>query len=498
MPQAMLAHFVEKLCGSPILDPLQREEALRLSHSFPNPREFAQELLRRDWLTPYQANQIAQGKEDDLVLGQYVILERLGEGGMGQVFKARQRNLDRIVAFKLIHPSCLENERVIQRFMREIRAAGQLSHPNIVRAYDADFIRGHWFIAMEYIDGGDLSREVRSRGPLPVIAACDYIRQAALGLQHAHERGMVHRDIKPANLLLTQHADKPRLSNPRMARPNLDRESRASKPKETERPWGTVKILDLGLARLGDSASGSIANLTQINTVMGTPDYISPEQTFNSKGCDIRSDLYSLGCTFYFMLTGQPPFSDGTLTEKLMHHQNDDPTSPSWVRATRLAANGDTDLATADAQVPAEVEAVLRKLMAKKPEQRFQTPGQVAIVLEGVIEALRSGTTKRANDGATIAIPAAMGILVAAKSKQEPIEVEMRSASVVLPPPQPTAVQPLVKPLTMKRRSQWRSRLLMGGLAALAVAGAVLTFAASRSWSHAETTKSVSSRPKSK
>ncbi|MBX9679827.1 MAG: serine/threonine protein kinase [Gemmataceae bacterium] len=469
MPQATLNDFAEKLCRSPILDALQREEAFRLSFSIANPRDFAQEMLRRDWITPYQANQLAAGKGDDLVLGQYVLLERLGEGGMGQVFKARQRNLNRIVALKLIRPSCMENERVVQRFMREIRAAGQLAHPHIVRAYDADFIKGHWFIAMEHIEGSDLAREVKQRGPLPVLAACDYVRQAALGLQHAHDRGLVHRDIKPANLLLTRHAEKPRISSPLIPRPSLGRDSKPALPaKHDAWPWGMIKILDLGLARLGESLTGSMGNLTQLNTVMGTPDFISPEQALNSKSCDIRSDLYSLGCTFYFMLTGQAPFPEGTLTHKLLQHQSEDPQPASLVRAARKTADaGDATAVHTDLYVPKEAEAVLRKLMAKKPEQRFQTPGQVAIVLEGLLETLQSGTaTSRPSEAKTAATVMAKPV-----ASPAPVEVEMQSASGIVPTPLPL---PKAKPLKLKKPGRWRSRLMLAGVALTAILAAML------------------------
>ncbi|MFO0863128.1 MAG: serine/threonine-protein kinase [Gemmataceae bacterium] len=473
MPQATLNDFAEKLCRSPILDAVRREEALRLSVSITNPRKLAQEVLRRDWITPYQANQLAQGRGEDLVLGQYVLLERLGEGGMGQVFKARQRNLDRIVALKLIRPSCLENERVIQRFMREIRAAGQLSHPNIVRAYDADSIKGHWFIAMEYIDGSDFPRNQESR-PLPILAACDYIRQAALGLQHAHERGLVHRDIKPANLLLTHHAEKNRISSPITPRPPLGNGQVAPAAKHDERPWGTIKILDLGLARLGESLTGSIGNLTQLNTVMGTPDFISPEQALNSKATDIRSDLYSLGCTFYCMLTGQAPFPEGTLTQKLLQHQSDDPQPASLVRAARMTADaGDATAMHTDLYVPQEVEAVLRKLMAKKPQQRFQTPGEVAIVLEGIVESLRQGAST-----ATPSPRSLPPVVLKQTANAEPIEVEMRSASAIVPAPAPEP-----KAIAARRvikRSKLRSRLLLAGIAVIAIVAAIAVFRSSR------------------
>src|ERR1019366_10683080 len=204
MPPATIASFVDGLFESQLLDAEQREEVRQLQGQVADMRELAQELLKRDWLTAYQINQISQGKGAALTLGPFILLERIGEGGMGQVFKARQKMLNRVVALKLIRKECLGNPKVVLRFQREIRAAGKLSHPHIVRAYDADQVNGTYYIAMELIDGVDLARLVHDNGPLPVDQACEYIRQAALGLQHAHERGMVHRDIKPANLLVTR------------------------------------------------------------------------------------------------------------------------------------------------------------------------------------------------------------------------------------------------------------------------------------------------------
>src|SRR6266853_4597306 len=202
MPAVTLDRFVEALSQSTVLPAESREQLPDLLQRFENPRELAQELLRRGWLTAFQINLIAKGRGRELTLGPYVILERIGEGGMGQVFKARQTSLHRLVALKVIRPECLANQRVIRRFLREIHAASQLAHPNVVRAYDADQIDGAYYIAMEYVEGIDLARLVKQSGPLPVWQACDLIRQAALGLQHAFEQGLVHRDIKPANLLL--------------------------------------------------------------------------------------------------------------------------------------------------------------------------------------------------------------------------------------------------------------------------------------------------------
>src|ERR1043165_8327409 len=235
-----------------VLDTKQLDEISSLH--FPDPKSLAKELIQRGWLTAYQANQLLSGKGQELVLGSYILLERLGEGGMGQVFKARHRNMGRIAAIKLIRKERLGNPNAVRRFQREVRAAAALSHPNIVRADDADEIAGTCLMVMEYIEGAiDLPRLVKKNGPLPISQACDYIRQAALGLQHAYERGMVHRDIKPANLLLASNGK-------------------------------AIKILDMGLARLDQPATEaeSTSCLTREDALMGTPDYIAPEQAMSS------------------------------------------------------------------------------------------------------------------------------------------------------------------------------------------------------------------------
>jgi serine/threonine-protein kinase len=371
MAVVALDDFIGYLVRTELLEPVQLEEiTYHLKDQHPDPRELARELMRREWLTPYQVNQLALGRGLDLVLEPYILLERLGEGGMGQVFKARHRSLARIVALKVLRRQMLDNHTAVRRFQREVQAVAQMSHPNIVRAYDANDVSGTLYLAMELIVGKDLAQIVRENGPLPVAQACDYIRQAALGLQHAHECGLVHRDIKPANLLVTR--EKTPSSSAMLVRPGscLGR-------------WGTVKILDLGLARLKEEDGAPPGTLlTQLNSVMGTPDYIAPEQVRNSHDCDIRADLYSLGCTLYFLLSGRPPFPNGSITEKLLQHQLDEPEPVELARRCRLSGqNLEGPDGRRSLEVPAKVIALVRQLLAKDPQHRSQTPAELADAL---------------------------------------------------------------------------------------------------------------------
>ena len=261
----------------------------------------------------------------------YRILQALGEGGMGTVFKAEHKVMGRTVALKVINRKLMARSEIVERFRTEVKAAAQLAHPNIVTAHDAEEANGLHFLVMEYVEGFSLDRYVARRGPLPPNLACQLIRQAALGLQHAHEKGMVHRDIKPHNLMITRK--------------------------------GQVKILDFGLARLAQDAGA--LNTTAPNLVLGTPDFLAPEQARNSHMVDIRADLYALGCTLYFMLTGRTPFGGDNVYEKLIAH-------------TTAEAEPITSYRT---DVPASVEAIVYKLLSKKPEDRFSTPAELATAL---------------------------------------------------------------------------------------------------------------------
>jgi hypothetical protein len=263
----------------------------------------------------------------------YRVVRLLGVGGMGAVYEAEHRVMQRPVALKVIKRAYTASPAAVERFRREVRAAARLSHPNVVATTDAEDAGETHFLVMEYVEGTDLGRLVQERGPLPVDRACDYIRQAALGLQHAFEQSMVHRDLKPHNLMLT--------------------------------PDGRVKILDFGLARFASEAAEA-AGLTSTGIVLGTVDYIAPEQADNAHQADIRSDIYSLGCTLYHLLAGQPPFPTGTSLQKVMAHVEKKPQLLTELRP----------------DLPEELMPVLERMMAKNPMDRYQTPAEVALALE--------------------------------------------------------------------------------------------------------------------
>lgn len=266
----------------------------------------------------------------------FEILQLLGQGGMGAVYQARHKVMNRLVALKVINPRFVGNSEALERFQREVQAAAQLHHPNIIAAHDADCAGATHFLVMEYVEGTDLARCVQREGPFPVARACHFIRQAALGLQHAHEHGLVHRDIKPSNLMLTA--------------------------------GGVVKIMDFGLVRLEREGSDGI-RLTTESALMGTADYIAPEQARDAHAADIRADIYSLGCSLYYLLAGKPPFTGASPIKKIMNHLSES-----------------VPLAALPASVPGELRAVLHKMLAKYPAQRYQTPAEVAQALAPFVQ----------------------------------------------------------------------------------------------------------------
>ncbi len=301
-------------------------------------KELAQELCRQGKLTRFQATAVYQGKTRGLILGNYVILDLIGKGGMGHVYKALHRKMRREVALKVLSKSAMKSADAAQRFQREVEAAAQLSHPNIVAAYDADESNGVRFLVMEYVRGNDLAALVRQGNILPVGAAIDYIVQAARGLEYAHQRGIIHRDIKPSNMLLDEQ--------------------------------GCLKVLDMGLARFDATVkparSPGERELTQSGQVMGTFNYMAPEQATHPRAADARADVYSLGCTLYYLLAGRPPFEGDTFASLVVAHREQAIPSLLQVRP----------------DVPRAVDAVYQKMLAKQPEDRLQTMTEVIVALE--------------------------------------------------------------------------------------------------------------------
>jgi serine/threonine protein kinase len=354
-----VSDLLELLRSTAILSLTQLNELIlaNIQGRLATPAALLEELKRRAWLTSYQTEQIQAGAGRGLSLGPYVILGLLGEGGGGQVFKAMHRKMNRVVALKLIRQDWVGDTDLLRRFYREIEMVSQLRHSNLVHALDGGPVDGRHVLVMEFLEGTDLARLVRQSGPLPVSQACAFIRQAAAGLQHIHAHGLVHRDIKPHNLMAVASGQSPLPSNEKPAAP----------PAAGHRPPTTIKILDLGLARMPrTTAVGGTGTITDSGTVMmGTLDYMAPEQALDFHAADIRADIYSLGCTLHYLLAGEPPFPGGTPAQKLLRHQLEWPAS---IDARRP-------------DVPPALTAVLRRMLAKRAEDRFQTPAEVAAAL---------------------------------------------------------------------------------------------------------------------
>lgn len=270
-------------------------------------------------------------------LGEYDLLDHIGAGGMGTVYRARHRRLRKIVAIKILPVDSQDKPDSLARFEREMIAVGRLEHPNIIRAHDAGEENGLHYLVLEFADGYDLSKLSRRMGPMPVADGCELIRQAAVGLQYAHEYELVHRDIKPSNLLLTRS--------------------------------GIVKILDLGLAQLsGESLPAASEGLTTTGQIMGTLDFLAPEQADDTHSVDIRADIYSLGCTFYSLLIGHAPFvgeSYSTPVRKIGAHMN----------------RPVPDMRELREDVPDGLVEILNRMTAKSAADRYEDPGEVAVAL---------------------------------------------------------------------------------------------------------------------
>jgi len=290
----------------------------------------ADALVDVDLLTRWQADNLLAGKYKGFRLGKYKLLSHLGTGGMSAVYLAEHMVMRRRVAIKVLPQSKVEDSSYLARFQLEAQAAAKLDHPNIVRAFDIDYDKekNAHFIVMEYVEGRDLQVLVNEEGPMDFEQSANFIAQAGAGVQHAHDAGLIHRDIKPANCLIDAK--------------------------------GTLKILDMGLAKFLETDQPSLT-IAHDENVLGTADYLSPEQALNSHSVDNRADIYSLGCTLYFLLTGHPPFPEGTLPQRLMKHQTETPSSIFNDRSN----------------APADLVDICLRMMAKTPEKRIQTGDEV-------------------------------------------------------------------------------------------------------------------------
>jgi serine/threonine-protein kinase len=335
---------------------LSEEQCRQVSVRFPESsgESLARALMAEGLLTAYQADQLLLGLSKGFFLGPYRILEFLGQGGMAYIFKAVHTTMERVVALKVFRRDLYDSDQARALAQWESRVLAQLNHPNIVTIYDANQAKGVHFLALEYVAGPSLYDLARHQGPLPIGLVCELIRQAALALQHAHERGVVHRDIKPSNLLIG--AQSPNPVNGPTPLPEADAAL-------------VLKLFDFGLARPGNvkryAAEEATALALAAGGVCGTPDFISPEQGTDFRAVDIRSDLYSLGCTFYFALTGKFPYAGRTALEKLVQHMVAQP-KPLEER------RGD---------IPSAVAYLVRRLMSKNPAERFENPGELVASL---------------------------------------------------------------------------------------------------------------------
>ncbi len=299
------------------------------SGSVNDPRRLAELLVRQHILSRFQADQLLQGRSKGFWVKHYKILDQVGIGGMARVFLAEHAIMRRKVALKVLPTAKCADPPSLARFLREARAIASINHPNVIRAFDIDQDADFYYIVLEYAEGLTVAQFVEKHGPIPWPQACDYTYQSAAGLEHLQACGLIHRDIKPSNIIIEKS--------------------------------GTIKLVDLGLAVFFEEKEIDPLTLKYDQNVLGTADYLAPEQAIDSHNVDGRADIYSLGATLCFMLSGQPPFPEGTVAERLHAHQS----IPFDTIRDRVP------------DVPKDLDAILRKMLAKKPEDRFQSMTQL-------------------------------------------------------------------------------------------------------------------------
>jgi serine/threonine protein kinase len=443
-------YSVENLCGllirSKLLNPddvkaMYQRWLAEAKEAATNATQFSKWLVAHHYVTEYQAALLVRGQVDDFFLGQYKVLDRLGRGRMAGVYKAVHQ-LGQVVAIKVLPPSRTKNPQMLGRFQREARLALRLKHPNVVRAFQIGDIHGLHFFVMEYLEGETLEDVLQRRKQLPPAEAVRLIHQALLGLQHIHEKGLVHRDLKPANLMLVPAAP-------------------TGGPDTTLR--ATVKILDIGLGRelFDDAASPAPVQLTKLTgegVLLGTPDYLAPEQARDPRAIDIRADIYSLGCVLYHLLTGQPPFPDTNVLNQMVRHATE---RPRPVKELNPA-------------VPDGLQQILNCMLAKDPNQRYLTPEKAAQALKVFLAAgsegpglLEEGPQLRKyltwlethNNGEGKEAPGLAPVPAAAAltSRQPASQNPAPAAQPVPKPTKPTPVPPTRRPHSKKHKRHKRS-----------------------------------------
>jgi serine/threonine protein kinase len=384
-----LDQFVNSLANSGIIDPeefSQFLENLPANTRFSDAKTLAHELQRRELLTFFQAREALKGKAKGLVFGPYIVLDLIGGGGMGCVYKARHRQTNKIVALKTLSPVFAETPEAVQRFQREVETCKRLKHPNIVTLVEGGQANGAPFLVMEYIEGRDLNSLVKLAGPLTLDQSVSCLLQAASGLQYAHEQGVIHRDVKPSNLLLDQQ--------------------------------GVVRVADLGLARLlplpEEEGQALPGRLTRPEQILGTPEYMSPEQARDPRFADARSDIYSLGCAWHFLLTAKPPYAGKSSVDKLLAHR--ERPIPS-LRARRP-------------NIPESVDSVFQKMLAKRPDERFASMAEVICALEASASA-HEGVASAEWADSTLAPSAKLGPATPECSSESPTMAAPSDAATI-------------------------------------------------------------------
>ncbi len=343
MSKLSVDRFVELVERSKLIDPVALEELIAAwkgqatATQLDDADACAAYLVTSGALTDWQSKKLLEGRHRGFFLGKYKLLDHVGSGGMSSVYLAEHVLMQRRVAVKVLPQNRVSDASYLARFHFEAQVAAVLDHPNIVRVFDLDNDGRIHYLVMEYIEGYDLEELVAEQGPLDYHTAVEFVIQAAAGLEHAHQAGLVHRDIKPANLLVDMR--------------------------------GTLKILDMGLAKFNSDVRAT-PDFAQEEHVLGTADYLAPEQAVNSQTVDQRADIYGLGCTLYFLLAGRPPFATGTSQERMTAHQHEEPRSLLLERP----------------DAPPALVAICRRMMEKSPSNRYQSASEVRQALEAWLE----------------------------------------------------------------------------------------------------------------